>query len=62
MDRLIDPFTEKLEEWVDQSNGKVRADVRHDKLVPLGYTGSARTTRRPVAARNKAFACGAFKG
>jgi transposase len=57
-DHLIDPFTEKLEEWVDQSNGKVRADVCHDKLVALGYTGSERTTRRAVAARKKAFAAG----
>ena len=48
-DQLIDPFKEKLEEWVDQSNGKVRADVAHDKLVSLGYTGSERTTRRAVA-------------
>ena len=34
---------------MDQSNGKVRADVAHDKLVALGYTGSERTTRRAVA-------------
>ena len=29
--------------------GKLRADVAHDKLVALGYTGSQRTTRRAVA-------------
>jgi len=57
-DQLIDPFTDKLEEWVDQSNGKVRADVCHDKLIPLGYTGSERTTRRAVASAKKAFASG----
>jgi hypothetical protein len=49
-DRLIGAFTDKLEEWVDQSNGKVRADICHDKLTALGYVGSDRTTRRAVAA------------
>ena len=54
-DQLIDPFKEKLEEWVDQSNGKVRADVAHDKLVALGYAGSERTTRRAVAEAKASF-------
>jgi len=35
---LADPYREKLEEWVDHSRGKVRADVAHDKLIALGYT------------------------
>ena len=48
-DMLVDPYREKLEEWVDRSRGKVRADVAHEKLIPLGYTGSERTTRRAVA-------------
>lgn len=39
----------KVEEWVERSAGKVRADVAHDKLVALGFTGSERTTRRAVA-------------
>ena len=30
--------------------GKIRADVVHDKLLALGFTGSERTTRRAVAA------------
>jgi hypothetical protein len=34
---------------VDKSSGKVRADVVHDRLVAMGYTGSERTTRRVVA-------------
>lgn len=46
---LIDPFLPKLEEWLERSKGKIRADVAHDKLVALGYTGSQRTTRRAVA-------------
>lgn len=48
-DLLIDPFLPKLEEWTEQSKGKVRADVAHDKLVAIGYLGSERTTRRSVA-------------
>jgi hypothetical protein len=46
---LIDPFLPKLEEWLERSKGKIRADVAHDKLVALGYAGSERTTRRAVA-------------
>ena len=46
---LVDPYRAKLEEWVDRSRGKVRADVAHEKLIALGYTGSERTTRRAVA-------------
>lgn len=53
-EQLIDPFLAKLEEWVEASNAKVRADVAHDELVALGYTGSERTTRRAVAAAKKA--------
>jgi len=34
---------------VDRSNGRVRADVAHGKLVAIGYAGSSRTTRRWVA-------------
>jgi hypothetical protein len=44
-DMLVDPYREKLEEWVERSRGKVRADVAHEKLIGLGYTGSERTTR-----------------
>jgi len=56
--QLIDPFLEKVEEWVDASKGKVRADVAHDRLVTLGYTGSDRTTRRAVAAAKKSWSKG----
>jgi transposase len=45
---LIDGYVAKVEEWVDQSHGKIRADVVHEKLLKLGYTGSERTTRRAV--------------
>lgn len=45
---VADPFVAKVEEWVDRSQGRIRADVVHDKLVALGYQGSPRTTRRVV--------------
>jgi Mu transposase, C-terminal domain len=47
--KLIDPHLPKVEEWVEGSNGKIRADVVADKLEPLGFTGSERTVRRAVA-------------
>ena len=56
--QLIDLFLPKLEEWVEASHGKVRADVVHDKLVAMGYWGSERTTRRAVAAAKKSYTAG----
>lgn len=47
--QLVDEFLPKLEEWIERSKGKLRADVAHEKLVALGYAGSERTTRRAVA-------------
>jgi transposase len=45
----VDAFAEKIEEWVERSRGKIRADVAHQRLVAMGYMGSERTTRRAVA-------------
>ncbi|HEV8115664.1 MAG TPA: IS21 family transposase [Acidimicrobiales bacterium] len=56
--QLIDEFLPKLEEWMEASDGKVRADVAHDQLVAMGFIGSERTTRRGVAAARKAQAAG----
>jgi hypothetical protein len=56
--QLIDEFLPKLEEWMEASEGKVRADVAHDKLVVMGYTGSERTTRRAVACARRAWLAG----
>ena len=39
----------KIEEWVERSHAKIRADRCHDKLKALGFAGSARTVRRAVA-------------
>jgi len=44
-----DGFVGKIDEWVDRSHGKIRADAAHRKLLALGYGGSERTTRRAVA-------------
>jgi transposase len=48
-ERMIDPFLEKIEEWVERSDGRVRADVCFEKLTALGFDGSERTVRRAVA-------------
>ena len=56
--QLIDEYLPKVEEWVERSNGKVRADKAHDKLVSLGYTGSERTTRRAVAKVKQSYRAG----
>ena len=45
----VDAFAEKIEEWVDRSRGRIRADVCHQRLLAMGYLGSERTTRRAVA-------------
>ena len=42
-------FAAKIDEFVDRSSGRIRADVAHEKLVAIGYQGSGRTTRRWVA-------------
>jgi transposase len=54
-ERLIDPYLPKIEEWIERSSGKLRADVAHQKLTSLGYEGSRRTTRRAVAAAKSAY-------
>lgn len=56
--QLIDPYLPKIEEWVERSHGKVRADVVHEKLEALGFDGSERTSRRAVAKARKAYAAG----
>jgi len=57
-ERIIDPFLAKIEEWVERSQGKVRADVCHEKLTALGYSGSDRTVRRAVAEAKASWRAG----
>ena len=47
--RIIDPWMGKIEEWVERSHAKIRADRAFDKLWALGFEGSERTVRRAVA-------------
>lgn len=48
--KATDPFADKIVEWIDASQGRIRADRVHAKLEAMGYQGSERTTRRVVAA------------
>ena len=57
--RIIDAFVEKIEELVDRSHGDIRADVvHHQHLVPMGFDGDERTTRRAVAGAKAAYSAG----
>lgn len=56
--RVTDPFMPKIEEWVEKSKGKIRADKAHEKLRALGYDGSERSRRRAVAQVRAAFRLG----
>ena len=56
--KMIDPFLGKIEEWVDRSEGKVRADIVHERLAAMGFTGNERTTRRAVAAAKARWRAG----
>jgi transposase len=56
--RLIDPFLAKVEELVDHSQAKIRADVVHQRLVAMGFGGVQRTTRRAVAELKAAWRAG----
>jgi hypothetical protein len=55
---VIDEFLPKLEELVDRSKGKIRADKAHEKITAMGYAGSERTTRRAVAGLKAAWHAG----
>ena len=56
--RLVDEFLPKVEEWVEQSKGRIRADVAHEKLEAMGFTGSERSSGRAVAAIKKQYRLG----
>ena len=55
---VAEAFCDKITEWIERSGGRVRADVVHDKLVAMGYTGSPRTTRRVVSSLKAAHRLG----
>ncbi|HEX2904054.1 MAG TPA: IS21 family transposase [Jatrophihabitans sp.] len=52
---LIDEFAGKIEELLERSSGRIRADVVHEKLAAMGFTGSERTTRRAVAKARRSW-------
>jgi transposase len=54
----VDAYAEKVAELVERSEGRVRADKVHERLVEMGYGGSERTTRRAVARAKAAFGAG----
>jgi transposase len=56
--RAIDEFLPKVEDWVDKSKGRIRADKVHERLLPMGYVGTERTTRRAVAEVKQAWRAG----
>ena len=47
--KAIDAFLPKIEEKVDRSKARIRADVVHQAITAMGFTGSERSTRRAVA-------------
>jgi len=57
-DKVTDAFLPKIEEWVEASGGKIRADKAHPKLVALGFEGSERSTRRAIAQVRAAWRLG----
>lgn len=56
--RMLDGLLPKIEEWVERSSGKVRANVVHERLAAQGFTGTVRTTRRTVARVKAAWRAG----
>ena len=57
--KLIDPFLEKIEELVERSRGDIRADIVHWRhVVPMGFGGDERSTRRAVAAAKARYRAG----
>ena len=56
--KLIDVFLPKVEELVDASKGRIRADKVHERLVAMGFPGTQRTTRRAVRAAKTAWRAG----
>ena len=59
---LADRYRDKIEELVERSGGRVRADVVHERLCTLDplapYAASERTTRRAVRSAKAAYRSG----
>jgi hypothetical protein len=48
----------KIEEWVENSQGRIRGDVVHARLLAMGFTGTDRSTRRAAAQAKAAWTAG----
>jgi hypothetical protein len=48
--RATEACLPKIEEWIEGSKRRIRADMAHEKILAQGYTGSARSTRRIISA------------
>lgn len=57
-EKCTDEFLPKIEELVEKTRGRIRADVAHQKLVGMGYLGSERSTRRAMAQVKDAWKLG----
>jgi hypothetical protein len=59
---LVDRYRDKIEELVERSGGRVRADIVHERLCALDpahpYVASERTTRRAVRSAKAAYRSG----
>jgi hypothetical protein len=59
---LVDRYRDKIEEVVERSAGRVRADIVHERLRALDpehpYPASERTTRRAVRRAKAAYRAG----
>ncbi|MCX8456876.1 IS21 family transposase, partial [Paenarthrobacter ureafaciens] len=56
--RVTDAYLPKIEEWIEASKGRIRADKAHERLIALGYAGSERSTRRAIAQVKAAWRLG----
>ncbi len=56
--KVTDEYLDKLEELVERSKGKIRADKAHRVIAAMGFAGSERTTRRAVAKLKHAYHAG----
>src|SRR4051794_41446238 len=59
---IIDEFRTKIAEAVETSEGQIRADVLHERLVAMGFPGDERTTRRAVWVAKAAYCEGHRRG
>lgn len=60
--RNTDEYLPLIEQWVEKSEGKVRADKVYEWLISLGYSGGERTARRAVAGVKAAYRFGNLRG